>query len=88
MYTLGVRPESIRKIAYEKADLKGKVVHLERRGADNILTIEISTVTLNMTETAGHPPREGSIVGIAIDPQSEIISAGRTHLKSGCETQD
>lgn len=72
LYSLGIRPESIRITSPELARLTGRVLFVEPRGSEVILTVNVASVQLKVVVSSAVFPEEGSIIGLSVDPDTFV----------------
>ncbi len=75
---LGVRPEALHLVSAQAASIVGKVVIVEPRGPEAVLTIETGAVNLKAVAPAFERPDEGDVVGLAVDPATLVLFSGET----------
>jgi len=75
---LGVRPEALRLMAAADGCWAGRVVLVELRGAEAVITVEADTLTLKVLTPAIDRPEEGAEVGVRLDPASCLLFHGET----------
>jgi multiple sugar transport system ATP-binding protein len=75
---LGVRPEALHLVSAQAASIVGKVVIVEPRGPEAVLTIETGSVNLKAVAPAFERPDEGDVVGLAVDPATLVLFSGET----------
>ncbi len=76
--TLGIRPESLRIAAVASEGIAGRVVTVEPRGAEAVVTVESGPVRLKLVTASIGRPREGATVGLVADPGSFVLFSGET----------
>ncbi|MFO7597509.1 MAG: ABC transporter ATP-binding protein [Desulfocurvibacter africanus] len=79
--TLGVRPESLRIAPVDGADLAGRVLLVEARGPDVVLTVEVASVQLKVVTPSVEHPEEGAMVGIDMDRSSLVFFGGDSNRR-------
>lgn len=80
-YTIGLKPESISIVDSQYAELKGKIMYIEPRGSDAIVTIDTPSVRLTVIEKSVNQSLRGAIVGLAIDPTSLTVFDHETNRR-------
>jgi multiple sugar transport system ATP-binding protein len=75
---LGVRPEALRLVSVKGASIVGKVIVVEPRGPEAVLTIEAGAVNLKAVAPTFERPDEGDTVGLAVDPATLVLFSGET----------
>jgi multiple sugar transport system ATP-binding protein len=75
---LGVRPEALHLVSAQAASMVGKVVIVEPRGPEAVLTIQAGAVNLKAVAPSFERPDEGDIVGLAVDPATLVLFSGET----------
>ncbi len=76
--TLGIRPESLRIATAVNEGIAGRVVAVEPRGGEAVVTVESGSVRLKVVTAAIGRPREGAAVGLFADPESFVLFNGET----------
>jgi multiple sugar transport system ATP-binding protein len=75
---LGVRPEALHLVSARAASIVAKVVIVEPRGPEAVLTIETGSVNLKAVAPAFERPDEGDVVGLAVDLATLVLFSGET----------
>ena len=81
LVTLGIRPELLRLTPPEKASLVGRVVLLEPRGPEVVLTVMVGPVALKAVAPQDSSPSENDAVGLDVDPKSLVFFCGNTNRR-------
>ena len=76
--TLGIRPEALRIARAAGEGLAGRVVIVEPRGAEAVVTVESGPVRLKVVTASIGRPEEGADVGLLADPASFVLFHGET----------
>jgi len=75
---LGVRPEDIRLASTGEGLMAARVVLVEPRGSDAVLTVESGPQTMKVIVPSLGRPEEGAEVGLSIDPSSLVLFSGES----------
>lgn len=78
-HILGIRPESISVTSLEKAGLSGKILFVEPRGPETVLTVESNNVHLKVVAPSVHQYEEGSLVGLGVKPETFVFFSNDTN---------
>ncbi len=81
LYTLGIRPESMRCVSSDGAALVGTVQVVEARGPEVVLTLDAASVPLKIVTRATGYPAEGVTVGIDFQPESLVFFEGGSNRR-------
>lgn len=73
---LGLRPETLRLSLPAEARLTGRVVLVEPRGPEAVLTVEVGAVTLKVVAATADRPPENAVVGLSADPAALVLFSG------------
>ena len=76
--TLGIRPEMLRIAAAATEGFAGRVITVEPRGAEAVVTVESGPVRLKLVTAAVGRPPEGAAVGLLADPAGFVLFHGET----------
>jgi multiple sugar transport system ATP-binding protein len=81
LYTLGLQPESLKVASPESSPLVGRVLLVEARGPDAVLTVEVAAVRLKVVVPAVGRPAEGVTVGLDVDPGAVVVFGGDSNRR-------
>lgn len=73
---LGIRPETLRLASPAVSDLRGRVVLVEPRGPEAVLTVEVGAVMLKAVAPTAGRPAEDATVGLSVDPAALVLFSG------------
>lgn len=76
--TLGVRPESLKLTGVGRATISGKVVIVEPRGPEAVVSVEVGPSVVKAVVPSSQRPREGSPIDLFADPSSFVFFSGET----------
>jgi len=71
--TMGIRPEALHLVSADCAALKGKVVLLEPRGPESVLTVSVGLTQLKALVPSGVHLSEGEEVGLSLDYETVMF---------------
>jgi multiple sugar transport system ATP-binding protein len=80
-FTLGIRPEALRIAPKETAPLRGRVLLVEPRGPEVVLTVQVGTVKLKVVAPPVGYPEEGAMAGLAVDFEALVWFDGKTNRR-------
>lgn len=80
-FTLGIRPEDLRVLPAGEAPLSGRVLLVETRGPEVVLTVQVGHVLLKAVAPAGGHPAEDETVGLGVDPARLMYFCGDTNRR-------
>jgi multiple sugar transport system ATP-binding protein len=75
---LGIRPEDVRLGPAEGAGIAARVLLVEPRGADAVVTVLVGGQTLKVIADAQSQPEEGSEATMTVDPAAFVLFGGET----------
>ena len=78
-FTLGIRPESLEFVPKETSPLRGRVLLVEPRGSEVVLTVQVGTVKLKVVAPPVGYPEEGATVGLAVDLGALVLFDGKNN---------
>jgi multiple sugar transport system ATP-binding protein len=85
---LGVRPEDIRLASSGKGLVAARVVLVEPRGSDAVLTVESGRQTMKVIVPSLGRPAEGAEVRLYIDPSSLVLFSGESDRRLSLFVED
>lgn len=71
-FTLGIRPDALRFTPEQTAPLQGRVLRVEPRGPEVVLTVRVESVTLEVVSPSNGYPGEGATTGLDVDFESLV----------------
>ncbi len=78
---LGIRPDAVRLALPGEAAVSGRVMLVEPRGPEAVLTVESARQSLKIVVPSANRPGEGADIGLSIDPAALVLFSGDTDLK-------
>lgn len=82
--TVGIRPESLRLAGAEAALLRGRVLLVEPRGPEVVLTVEVGSARLKVVSPAADYPGDGAAVGLTLDCGSLVFFGNNNRRLDVC----
>jgi multiple sugar transport system ATP-binding protein len=79
MYTLGIRPESIKITSPQQSTLQGKIILAEPRGPEIVLTVVVNKVQLKIVAPSTKRYTEGSVINLSMDPETFVFFNNNTN---------
>lgn len=80
-HTLGIRPESVRLVSKDDAALSGRVLLVEFRGPDVVLTLDLGPLQIKALAPASGHPGEGQEVGLDVPPAELVLFGGDSNRR-------
>ena len=75
---LGIRPEDIRLASAREGSVPARVVLVEPRGYEAVLTVESDRQIMKVIVPSLGRPEEGAEIGLSIDPSSLVLFSGES----------
>ncbi len=73
LHTAAIRPESITVTKPENSTLKGKILLVEPRGPETVLTVTSDNLVLKVVVPSTNQYEEGTMVGLVVKPQTLVF---------------
>ncbi len=80
-YRLGIRPESLRLAPESGAPLAGRVLLVEPRGPETVVTVEVASVRLKVLAPSSAHIEEGAATGLDVDSTSLVFFGGDSNRR-------
>ncbi len=80
-YRLGIRPESLRFAPESGAPLSGRILLVEPRGPEVVVTVEVASMQLKVIAPSSVHVEEGAPTGLDVDPASLVFFGGDSNRR-------
>jgi len=83
--TLGIRPESINISYPPESELSAKIILIEPRGPETVLTVETDSTQLKIVTASTRYYKEGEHIGLHMDPETFVYYSNETNRRIDLE---
>ncbi len=82
VFTVGVRPETVRLVPENDSPLSGRVSLVEPRGPEVVLTVELGLESMKVVVPSSDYPRVDTMTGLQVDPAGLVFFDGDTNRRT------